>query len=117
MAGDEEEYIDQLKSTARGILEEEDCEKKKEREEDARTIRGKKLVHQLSREEYDEHMRTHLPCRKWFRHCVKGKSKSDPCRGDLEKEEQEVPTISWDYMEQRREDGKVEKIEDGKTRP
>ena len=114
MADDKEEHIDQLKSTKSEIIEEEECEKGKEGEEEARTMRGKKLVRQPSREEYDEHMRTHLPFRKWCPHCVKGKRKNDPRRADKEKEEQEVPTMSWDYMEQRGKDGKVEHIEDGK---
>ena len=57
-----------------------------EKEEEARTIKGKRPVRQPTREEYEEHMRTHLPFRKWCPHCVKGKRKNDPRRTDKERE-------------------------------
>ena len=74
-------------------------------------------MRQPTKEEYEEHMRTHLPFRKWCPHYVKGKRKNDPRKADKEKEDNEVPTMSWDYMEQRGKDGKIENIEDGRNKP
>ena len=42
------------------------------KEEEARIMRGERLVRQPTQEEYDEHMRTHIPCRKWCPHYVEG---------------------------------------------
>ena len=102
MADEKEEDIEEPKSAEKAIIDQEGEEK----EEEARNIKGKKLIRQPNQEEYDEHMRTHMPFRKWCPHCVKGKRKNDPHKTPLEKEDQEIPTMSWDYMEQR---GKVEK--------
>ena len=123
MAGDKDEYIDQPKRSEEGNIEEDKIDKRAiieeeddEKEEEARTIKGKRPVRQPTREEYEEHMRTHLPFRKWCPHCAKGKRKNDPRRTDKEREENEVPTMSWDYMEQRGKDGKIENIEDGRNK-
>ena len=45
--------------------------------EEGAKIKGKAIVTGPSREEYEEHMRTHIPYRNWCEFCVKGKSKSD----------------------------------------
>ena len=68
-ADDNEEDIDKLKSAERAIIEEEG----EETEEGAKTIRGKRRVCQPPRDEYEEHMGTHIPFRKQCPHCVKGK--------------------------------------------
>ena len=102
--GDEDEEMadDKEEEDPRKLQEEKvkDEEVKDEEGEEARMIKGKKAVRQPNQEEYDAHMRTHIPFRKWCPHCVKGKRKNDPHRTLKDKEEQEVPTISWDYMEQ-----------------
>ena len=49
-------------------------------EEEGVGIRGKAIVTGPSREEYEEHMRTHVPFRNWCKFCVRGKCKSDPHR-------------------------------------
>ena len=116
MAGDKDEYIDQLKKSDEGSIEEKAGEEEKEEGEEARIIKGKRPLRQPTKEEYEEHMRTHLPFRKWCPHCVKGKRKNDPRKADKEKEDNEVPTMSWDYMEQRGKDGKMESIEDGRNK-
>ena len=92
MADEEEVNIEERKIDKRAIIEKEEEEK----EEEARNMRGKKPIRQPSQEEYDEHMRTHMPFRKWCPHCVKGKRKNDPHKTPLEKEDQEIPTMSWD---------------------
>ena len=113
MADDKEGHIDKLISDKGAIMEEGGEEKE---EEEARIIKGKKPVRQPTKEEYDAHMRTHIPFRKWCPHCVKGKRKNDPRKIDREKEEQEVPTMSWDYIEQRGKDGKIIEEEDGRNK-
>ena len=64
-------------------------------------IRGKAIVVGPSKEEYDEHMRTHVPYRNWCEFCVKGKAKGDHHkRGMAEKskiEERGIPTVGIDY--------------------
>ena len=112
MADEKEGNIEESKSDKSVIIAKEEEEK----EEEARSIRGKKPIRQPSREEYDEHMRTHMPFRKWCPHCVKGKRKNDPHMTPKEKEHQEIPTMSWDYMEQRGKDGKVLEEEDGRNK-
>ena len=107
--GDDEEMADEegrIEDEAQVSLRENEEGEKEEKGEEARYIKGKKPVRQPTKEEYDEHMRTHLPFRKWCPHCVKGKRKNDPRRADKEKEKQEIPLMSWDYMEQRGKDGK-----------
>ena len=48
-------------------------------------------------QEIEEHMRTHVPCRAWCPHCVRGKAQGkahrrrEPVKG-------EVPTVSIDFM-------------------
>jgi hypothetical protein len=66
MADEKEVNIEESKTDKKAIIEKEGEEK----EEEARNIRGKKPIRQPSQEEYDEHMRTHMPFRKWCPHCV-----------------------------------------------
>ena len=114
MAGEEEADIDKAES----IIGKKDIidEGGEEEEEEARTIKGKKMARQPTKEEYDAHCRTHIPFRKWCPHCVKGKRKNDPRKANKEKEDQEIPTMSWDYMEQRGKDGKVLEEDDGRNK-
>jgi len=68
---------------------------------EGRAIPGQTIVYKPSIEEWDNHMRTHLPFRKWCPFCVQGKCKSGAhMRTDKSDEEieQEVPVISTDYM-------------------
>ena len=73
-------------------------------------IKGKTIAVGPSKEEYDEHMRTHVPFRSWCEFCVKGKAKADPHRrGTAEKsriEERGIPTIGIDYTFPRSETSK-----------
>jgi len=84
--------------------------------EEGRIMKGKRPIRQPTRDEYEAHRRTHIPFRKWCPHCVKGKRKNDPHKAPKEKEDQEVPTMSWDYMEQRGKDGKIIEEEDGRNK-
>ena len=76
MAGDDEGNIEENKSDKRAIIEEEYHEK----EDGSRISRGKKPVRQPGREEYDEHMRTQIPFRKWCPHCVRASVKMTRAR-------------------------------------
>ena len=50
-----------------------------------------------SQRELDEHMATHIPFRTWCKHCISGRGQSDHHRKQLDKGDQEIPTISIDY--------------------
>ena len=43
---------------------------------EGRKIKGMKPVQQPTKEEYDDHMRTHIPYRQWCEICVKGRKKN-----------------------------------------
>ena len=65
--------------------------------EEGRMIRGPKAIYTPSKEEWDNHMRSHIPFRRWCPFCVKGRSKSGEHRGCEKSEEdkkKEVPVIS-----------------------
>ena len=72
---DEEKKGDMTKTQKSG--EEVKDEERHEEEEEARIIKGKRPIRQPNQEEYEAHMRTHMPFRKWCPHCVKGKRKND----------------------------------------
>ena len=81
--------------------------------EEGRSVKGQKRVVKPNKEEWEDHMRTHIPYRKWCPHCVMGKRKSgvhSKNQDDL-KIEEEVPVISFDYMWQNSEEGKEKEIE------
>ena len=44
-----------------------------EKEEEGRIMKGQKKVVAPGREEWDNHMRAHIPYRKWCPHCVRAK--------------------------------------------
>ena len=70
-------------------------------EGEERPVKGQKIVYQPSKEEWDDHMRTHAVFRKWCPFCVKGKCKSgihQKTEKSEEELEQETPVISLDYM-------------------
>ena len=63
-----------------------------------------------TREEFEEHMRTHIPFRTWCEFCVKGKSRSDAHRKDAGEKaslgEDSIPRIGINYTFPRQEEGK-----------
>ena len=61
-------------------------------------------------------MRTHIPLRKLCPHRGRGSRTNDPRRAEEEKEKPEIPLVSWDYMEQRGEDGNVLEEEEGRNK-
>ena len=65
-----------------------------------RPVKGQKMVYQPTKEEWDDHMRTHGVFRKWCPFCVRGKCKSGAHVRTEESEEEleQVPVISPDYM-------------------
>ena len=84
-------------------------EREEGEEEEGRTIRGPKAIYTPSKEEWDNHMRSHIPFRRWCPFCVKGRSKSGAHRGCEKSEDEkkkEVPVISIDYMEPKSEEEK-----------
>ena len=55
-------------------------------EEEGRKIKGQESVAAPSQAEYEAHMRTHLPYKRWCPFCVKGKRSAEPHRVEKEKE-------------------------------
>ena len=83
-------------------------------QEEARAIAGQKAIYQPSAEEWDEHMRTHIPFRKWCPYCVKAKSKSAVHKRSIKSAadvEKEVPVIAWDYMGPKSKEDKKGQID------
>ena len=82
--------------------------------EEARPIAGQKAIYKPTSEEWDNHMRTHIPFRRWCPFCVKGKCKSNPHwqKSTSDEElEREMHVISFDYMGPKSKDDKTEKID------
>ena len=80
--------------------------------EEGRVIKGQQRSVKPGKEEWDNHMRVHIPYRKWCPHCVDGKRKAG-IHGKIEddlKELEEVPVISFDYMQQSTAEGKEKDI-------
>ena len=69
--------------------------KRKGLAKEGRIMKGQKKGASPGREEWDNHMRTHIPYRKWCPHCVRAKRKSAPHKEqeDSLKEEEGVPRI------------------------
>ncbi len=44
--------------------------------EEARVVKGQQRIVKPGKEEWENHMRTHIPYRKWCPCCVKGKRKA-----------------------------------------
>ena len=74
-----------------------------EGETEGRRIKGQRLIDKPTKEEWEDHMRTHIPFRNWCPYCVKGKSKTPPRRtaqtGELGSDEHDkIAKMSMDYM-------------------
>ena len=57
------------------ILVDEESKEMEEEEQvlaEGRIIKGQQRVVKPSKEEWENHMRTHIPYRKWCPHCVRG---------------------------------------------
>ena len=63
--------------------------------EESRRGNGTRDVVMPSKEEYEEHMQTHIPFRKWCPFAA------NPKTGKSLGEDSEVPIIGWDPMEQK----------------
>ena len=44
-----------------------------DKQDEGRAIKGQKMLYQPGHQEWDDHMRTHIPFRKWCPYCVAGK--------------------------------------------
>ena len=82
--------------------------------EEGRIIKGQKATYVPSKEEWDVHMRSHIPFRRWCPFCVKGRCKSGAhlkSKKSEEDKEREVAVISVDYLEPKSKEGKKEGID------
>ena len=70
--------------------------------QEGRSVVGQKRVYAPSAQEYDDHMRTHIPYRKWCECCVRGKA-TNVAHTSSVRSHYEVPNIAYDYMKQRTE--------------
>ena len=100
------------------ILANEDDAVGKECEEEGlgegRLIKSQKILYQPSRQEWGDHMRTHVPFCKWCPYCVRGKCVRGARRRTQKSEEElerEVPVISVDYMGPKSKEDKSAKLD------
>ena len=84
--------------------EEEERDKEEEDQEDkpqeASQVKMVRTGYHPTSREIAEHMVNHLPYREWCKHCIKGKAKGLPHRkhNKLDRMEEEIPVVSFDYM-------------------
>ena len=74
----------------------EDVEEDEDEEYGVRRSVKKLDPREPSKEEREEHEKTHLPFRNWCRHCVRGRGKEEACRDA--KRDQEVAEVHLDFM-------------------
>ena len=77
--------------------------------EEARTSRGVKAPIKVSKQEREEHERTHMPYRGWCRYCVLGRGRKMAHQKEREEQGVPVPRISMDYFFMSEEDKKASK--------
>ena len=63
------------------------AEEEEDEMEESRKIGRKKEIRMPSREEYEEHMQTHIPFRSWCPFCAQGKLAANPEKSAVEQEE------------------------------
>ena len=77
--------------------------------EEARVIKGKPEVYQPTKEEIDDHYRTHFPYRSWCRCCVSGIKKAAPHRQANETgKTKDKPVVAIDCKGKARKNKSVE---------
>ena len=106
------ELLDPDSDVEVGMLDS-DSDSDAEVEMEERPVRGQKEVYQPSKQEWDDHMRTHGVFRKWCPFCVRGKCTSGAHKSlkkSDEEREKETPVISLDYMGPKSGDSKSLKI-------
>ena len=72
------------------------------------------MIYKPLTQEWDDHMRAHIPFRKWCPYCVRGKFVSGAHKKGQKSEEDinnETPVISLDYMGPKSKDDETAKIE------
>jgi len=99
---DAEEIVDSDEGLGQRLRGEED---EQEGEEGRAAARSPK-VYKPSKEEIEEHRKTHCPFRSWCRCCVKGRANNSQHRATSDKidEDVEVPRVSMDYFFMSKED-------------
>ena len=74
-----------------------------EEAEEGRRPLFRKSENQPSSQEVQEHMKTHIPCRSWCAHCVRGRGEMIPTGQEEEGEDQEIiHTSQWTTDSSRR---------------
>ena len=84
---------------------EEETEDKKEEEEEGRESKSVTAPLRVSKQEREEHNKTHCPYRSWCDVCVKARGMNAPHKRKTEREkETEIPRISMDYFYMSKKD-------------
>ena len=65
--------------------------------EEARVVGTQRIMVKPKKEEYEQHMITHIPYRTWCEFCVRGKAKND-MHATASEESREIPMMSCDYL-------------------
>ena len=82
--------------------------------EEGRESVGIRAPQKVSKEEREEHERTHTPYRAWCPYCVKGRGRNTPHaknRDNKEEAESKVPRVSMDYFFMSQKDEKQARIQ------
>ena len=64
--------------------------------EEAATVPRLKDPGEPTQQEWDDHIRTHVPFRAWCPHCVRGRAKNAP-HLMVSRDADAIPVISFDY--------------------
>ena len=91
-----------------------DSDADSEREEESRPIKGQKMIYMPSKEEWDNHMRSHIPFRKWCPYCVRGKCMAGAHKSSPKTQEEldrETAIIAIEYMKQKSKEGNMTEID------
>ena len=81
-----------------------DVEEAKEEGSKAEVVR---IPEEPTKQEWEEHMTTHVPYRSWCPYCVRGRGRSDQHRKGTKEPEKRLLTISMDYAYLNTEEGKT----------
>jgi hypothetical protein len=79
--------------------------------EEGRRSKGLTAPMRVSKEEREEHERTHTPYRAWCPVCVKARGRATPHMKSRTKEEEAVPKISMDYFFMSKKDEEAKELE------
>ena len=91
---------------------EESEEEEKQEEQESSSVKALRNPEDPTKEEWEQHMMTHVPFRNWCPHCVRGRAVSHGHFRNM-KDDKAIPTIGIDYMYMKpRKEGDASREED-----